>query len=386
MISEDIKLIDSSSNEIGNENENINEVENINEINSNQVDINIEKSDSTQSIKSDYINIDSENNHSDIKSNEKDSDSKNDSKQCEHEDYVDVIIDNESNETRPLINVENSKNQINEILIDNEKAEVKVEISNNPTSTTTNNNDITNLSEEEIKLRADALDPELLQRIVNRLINSKIISPAVASNPEHLQSVLKQLMGRMDLIPHDLVRDILLFQVEKGKISADSALLDALINHDTGLAIVLIKEFNANPLIRDENQGISTLHWAAFLKSKELFDLVLEKGGDINAISTAKLQSVAHWAALGGELSILVSLHERGANFQLLDIGGLMPIHYAAQMGHTLALDYLVVSGCDIDSLDSNVSKYYLFNFMYFRKEHLCIGHAILIKFWHHCI
>lgn len=152
-------------------------------------------------------------------------------------------------------------------------------------------------------------------RIVNRLIAEKIIDPKFATNPQVLEKVMANITQHLDQVPRDLVRDMICYQVEQGQCTADAAMMDALKFGDWGLALVMVKDFNANPNTSDPVNGATCLHWAAFLKSAELMRTLVEKGAALDSITLDKGQSVAHWAALGADLACLVAWRELGGSF-----------------------------------------------------------------------
>ena len=208
-------------------------------------------------------------------------------------------------------------------------------------------------NENKVEALMSSSETEFVNRIVNRMIAEKLVDPTLLDKPEVVQQMLTGLIKNMDKVPHNLVRDIIVYQVEFKQLSPERAMLDALKYADTGLPIVMLREFNADPNCLDES-GTSILHWAVYLKDVELVKILIEKGASLYAVSPAKSQSVGHWAVLGGNLGCLVALREAGCSFTEKDIGGLQPIHYAAQKGLTLVLDYLVVIGCDIEAKDNN--------------------------------
>ena len=145
---------------------------------------------------------------------------------------------------------------------------------------------------------------------------------------------------------------------------------------------------------------------AAYCKSPQLLRVLAAAGASIQVYSVDKHMSIAHWAVLGGDLGTCVTLKELGVSLtvhigfihsnitcdtqqynmrnkiclsiqiarrgscgslmfvycvsQEVDIGGLQPIHYAAQMGHTLILDFMVVTGGDIEATDKNVHHLFI--------------------------
>ena len=84
--------------------------------------------------------------------------------------------------------------------------------------------------------------------------------------------------------------------------------------------------------------------------------LTIKPGPDVVARTRALNQNVIHYAALGGDLACMVALKEAGvpqSEIIATDSAGLQPVHYAAQRGHTLVLDYLLLNGAQLDARDN---------------------------------
>jgi hypothetical protein len=108
----------------------------------------------------------------------------------------------------------------------------------------------------------------------------------------------------------------------------------------------------------DPENGQSMLHWAAFVKNADMMRFICsrpEGRGLANVLTTDKAQNVMHFAALAGDLACAVIAFEIGADIHRPDSSGLQPVHYAAQAGQTVVLDYLITKGADIEARDNKV-------------------------------
>ena len=103
------------------------------------------------------------------------------------------------------------------------------------------------------------------------------------------------------------MRDVICFQVEKGTLSADSAAFDAVKDLDFRLLRVLCDEFGARCTHRNAANGTTPLHWAAYRKCPDMMRYILARpeaadGQMVHVLTTDKGQTVAHFAAIGGDL------------------------------------------------------------------------------------
>lgn len=142
------------------------------------------------------------------------------------------------------------------------------------------------------------------------------------------------------------------------------------VNHgDVSVAAAyLAADPNAVTLRKD---GATALHFAAIENRREIVDLLLEHGADLNAIDEEFGSTPAGWANERGHAGMTRYLHERGTGidlnrasaFGLIDLvrelliedgsdinssGGYgMPIHQAALWGHPEIVELLLENGAD---------------------------------------
>lgn len=99
----------------------------------------------------------------------------------------------------------------------------------------------------------------------------------------------------------------------------------------------------------DSNHG-TALHWAAYRGHEDICDLLVQRGANVNALtSDEEKQSVLMWAAIEGNLKIVKLLVENGADLDYCDNRGYAAITHAVQNGHLFATHYLYSKGANID-------------------------------------
>ncbi|XP_013394577.1 ankycorbin [Lingula anatina] len=105
--------------------------------------------------------------------------------------------------------------------------------------------------------------------------------------------------------------------------------------------------------------GYSTLHLAVQISNKPLFQLLIQRGANVNAVDNEKHTAV-HWAAVCGNAEMLELLIAQKANPSTPDSHTAYPIHYAAQMcGSDEAVGIKIMSkllskGVPVDCIDQD--------------------------------
>jgi ankyrin repeat protein len=71
-------------------------------------------------------------------------------------------------------------------------------------------------------------------------------------------------------------------------------------------------------------------------------------------------QIIFHWPSSfhHDDQACVAAIKDAGGDFQCSDFAGLQPIHYAAQSGKTVILDYLITSGANMEARDGKVCVY----------------------------
>lgn len=99
------------------------------------------------------------------------------------------------------------------------------------------------------------------------------------------------------------------------------------------------------------------LYWAAQYGQREVFDLLVKKGANINAINDSK-DTLVHYASMGGNIDILKYVADNSSNFNVNtpNIHGRTPLHLACNHGHISVVKFLIThNDLDINSLAQTV-------------------------------
>lgn len=105
-------------------------------------------------------------------------------------------------------------------------------------------------------------------------------------------------------------------------------------------------------LIRSySHDGFTALHLAAFFGHKEIVDLLLHRGAEVNAVATNTTISPnvtpLHSAAARNHTEISKMLIDRGANVNAKQSGGWTPLHAAAANDNLALVQFLLLHGAD---------------------------------------
>lgn len=108
--------------------------------------------------------------------------------------------------------------------------------------------------------------------------------------------------------------------------TGETALTCAVVNADVPTVKILLEKVDIN---QPDDQGNSPLFLSLKKNKYDIFNFLLEKGADVNAVGNAKgaqNQSVLYVAVLLEKPDIVKKLLEKGANPNLADDGGAIPI------------------------------------------------------------
>ena len=100
-----------------------------------------------------------------------------------------------------------------------------------------------------------------------------------------------------------------------------------------------------------QEDGISPFHWACFGITKELADLLIAEGVDINS-HTKRGRTALHNVVAVGQSGWDV-LVEAGADLQAKEDNGYTPLHLAALVGRMEICGFLVKAGANINEKDN---------------------------------
>jgi glyoxylase-like metal-dependent hydrolase (beta-lactamase superfamily II) len=103
---------------------------------------------------------------------------------------------------------------------------------------------------------------------------------------------------------------------------------------------------------RSENEK-TPLHFAAQAGFKEIVELLIEKGADVNAKNIAN-EIPLHYAAAMRHKEVVDLLIARGAMLNSGTLDGSTPLHYAANLGNSETIRVLIEKGADINCRNRN--------------------------------
>jgi len=101
-----------------------------------------------------------------------------------------------------------------------------------------------------------------------------------------------------------------------------------------------------------DDVGETPLHWAAWIGHKEIVELLITAGADVNAKGDG---TPLHHAALRGKKEIVELLIANGADVNTK--GGWMvgtPLHYVVVGGHIELVELLIAEGTDVNVKDGS--------------------------------
>ncbi|KAJ5506485.1 hypothetical protein N7453_005442 [Penicillium expansum] len=110
----------------------------------------------------------------------------------------------------------------------------------------------------------------------------------------------------------------------------------------------IVQQFHLEVINLGDNFGRTPLHWAADKGYKDILQLLLDNGADVDARDSSKQTPLSRSARRGWEECVLLLLR-RGARSDIPDQNKQVPLHLAASNGRTEVVSHL----CDEQSLTS---------------------------------
>ncbi len=100
-----------------------------------------------------------------------------------------------------------------------------------------------------------------------------------------------------------------------------------------------------------DDGGWTTLHWAAWHDRKEIVELLIAKGADVNAKTDNQYgDTPLHKAAWGGQKEMAELLISKGADVNAKSNGGATPLHMAVNQGEKEIAELLIAKGADVNT------------------------------------
>ena len=93
--------------------------------------------------------------------------------------------------------------------------------------------------------------------------------------------------------------------------------------------------------VKDDENGMISLHYAAWNGPIEISRLLLQNGADVNAKDNS-VSTPLHLAAMNGHIDILHLLVENGADLEAQNNTGSRTLHYAARYGRLPFIQELI--------------------------------------------
>jgi len=128
----------------------------------------------------------------------------------------------------------------------------------------------------------------------------------------------------------------------------------AEVNKKEIVKLLIIKGIMQNIDGKGKNDS-TLLHWAAILDSKEIVELLIAKGLNVNA-RTKKGKTPLFWAIEEGQEEIAELLIARGADVNTITKDGSSntPLHLAARKASSKITELLIVNGADVNAQDKD--------------------------------
>ena len=131
--------------------------------------------------------------------------------------------------------------------------------------------------------------------------------------------------------------------------------------HDAAGAgdILIIKKHiaaNTDIDLKCKSCGGTALGHAAMSGHKEIVNLLIQKGADINAKNKKEGTSL-HDAAEAGQSEIVELLIDSGADVSTKNNGGATPMHFAAFYGQEDVIELLIDKGADVNQRTKNLRQ-----------------------------
>ncbi|XP_030368515.1 ankyrin repeat domain-containing protein 55 isoform X2 [Strigops habroptila] len=124
---------------------------------------------------------------------------------------------------------------------------------------------------------------------------------------------------------------------------------------DVRLLNVLLQKSNLNEINHQDNEGMTSLHWAAFHNRPQHTQTLLHKGADLTLVDK-DLKTALHWAVQSGNrvlCSIILDHYQGPSIINYDDENGKTCMHIAAASGYSDIISELAkVPECNLQALD----------------------------------
>ena len=100
----------------------------------------------------------------------------------------------------------------------------------------------------------------------------------------------------------------------------------------------------------DDWDGMTPLHYAVQLDHKEVAELLIAKGADVNVKEYLLGYTPLHLATIYGEKEAIELLIAKGADVNAMNKRGKTPLHVAAEWGDKEKAELLIAAGTDVNA------------------------------------
>ncbi|XP_030323690.1 ankyrin repeat domain-containing protein 55 isoform X4 [Calypte anna] len=129
---------------------------------------------------------------------------------------------------------------------------------------------------------------------------------------------------------------------------------------DVRLLNVLLQQSNLSEINHQDNEGMTSLHWAAFHNRPQHTQTLLHKGADLTLVDK-DLKTALHWAVQSGNrilCSIILNHYQGPSIINYDDESGKTCMHIAAAAGYSDIISELAkVPECNLQALDVDDSR-----------------------------
>ncbi|XP_070791978.1 ankyrin repeat domain-containing protein 55 [Pituophis catenifer annectens] len=138
---------------------------------------------------------------------------------------------------------------------------------------------------------------------------------------------------------------------KNGRLPLHAATADPNIR----LLSVLLQQSDLSEINHQDNEGMTSLHWAAFHNQPQHVQTLLHKGSDLTLVDK-DFKTVLHWAVQSGNrilCSIILNHHQGPSIINYDDENGKTCIHVAAAAGYSDVISELAkIPECNLQALD----------------------------------
>jgi ankyrin repeat protein len=117
----------------------------------------------------------------------------------------------------------------------------------------------------------------------------------------------------------------------------------------TGNIEAVKKHLAAGTDVNANDGGWTPLWYAADEGHKEIVELLIAKGADVNAKNKGDVTPL-YGAARSGRKEVAELLIAKGADVNAKDVNGTIPLHYAAYEGHKEIVELLIAKGAEVNA------------------------------------